>query len=239
MRYYILLSIFSFLLALAVLTPTRIITQQLLPNLRIADWQLHDLQGNIWQGQLQASNSQDLNIKSSWELHPTNLFNDAAVIQIHAESEHSKLYVHSKFNGLQAAFKLYGSIDSHELSAKLEQIQPFSMTGAVTVQQLLITDTPPYYISTGILHWAGGKVSNQQESSSLPALDINLMKQNNTLHIKLSEQNTKFELINIQAKSNKQADIQITQRLLNLTEQATLSENEQDIVVRFTENLMF
>ncbi len=239
MRYYILLSSFSFLLALAVLTPTRIIARQLLPNLRIADWQLYGLQGNIWQGQLQVSNAHALNINITWGLHPTNLFSDAAVMQIRAQSAHSKLYAHSKFNGLQAAFKLYGNIDGHELSSKLEQIKPFSMTGAVTIQQLLITDTPPYYIATGLLHWSGGKVSDQLQSSNLPALDINLIKQNNTLHIKLIERSTQFDLINIQVNAHKQANIQITQRLLNLTEQATLSDNEQDIVVRFTENLTF
>jgi hypothetical protein len=239
MRYYILLSIFSFLLALMVLTPTRIIAQQLLPNLRIADWQLHNLQGNLWQGQLQASNAHAFNIHFTWELHLASLFSDTAVLQIRAESAHSKLYAQSEFNGLQAAFKLYGNIDSHELSSQLEQTKPFSMTGSIVIQQLLLTDTPPYYIATGILHWAGGKVSDQQQSNNLPALDINLIKQNNTLHIKLIEQSTQFELINIQAQTNKQADIQIRQRLLSLTEQATLSDNEQDIVMRFTEDLTF
>lgn len=237
--YYALLCTFSFLIAFSALTPARIIAQTLLPSSRMGVWQINELAGNLWQGQMQLRNQQGLNANINWHIQVSHIFSDQSVILVHAQTAQSKLDLASSFKGLIPAFSLQGLLDSQEISTKLGLPDQASMTGDIQIEELFAEYLPPYYITSGHALWSGGSVSANRKTNRLPALNISIKSEQDALNIRLSEKQTDINVIDIVATPDKQAEIQLAQRLLTLTKQGALSDNERDYVIRFTEKLTF
>jgi len=237
--YYALLCIFSFLIAFSILTPVRIIAQTLLPTSNMNGWQFDGLAGNLWQGEMQLRNQQGLNANINWHIQVSHIFSDQSVILVHAKTAQSKLDLSSSFNGLNPAFRLQGLLDSQEISAKLDLPNQASMTGDIEIESLFVEDLLPYYVTSGHALWSGGSVSANRKTNVLPALNISIKSEQGGLNIQLTEKQTDINVIDIVATPDKQAEIQLAQRLLTLTKQGALSDNERDYVIRFTEKLTF
>jgi len=202
-------------------------------------WQFDDLAGNLWQGQMQLRNQQGLNANINWQIQVSHIFSDQSVILVHAKTAQSKLDLGSSFKGLSPAFKLQGLLDSQEISAKLDLPSQASMTGDIEIESLFVEDLPPYYVTSGHALWSGGRISADRKTNVLPALNVSINSEQDALNIQLSEKQTSINVIDIVAKPDKQVKIQVAQRLLTLTKQGALSDNERDYVIRFTEKLTF
>jgi len=229
--------VLSFLTAFVLLAPVKFLVRTFLPSQQVGVWKLDNLSGNLWQGTMQVGNQKGVNTQLAWQVNITNLLGTDSVMAIDAETERSSLTIHSSFQGLSPAFSLQGQIDSQEISRQLKLPNNAGMTGNIDIKELIVKNKPPYYVASGDAVWAGGYVSANGKRNSLPALLISITPEQDDLNIQLNEQATDINLIKIVATSEKQAKIQIAQRLLKLTKQGALSDNERDYVIRFTEKL--
>lgn len=236
---YLLLCVFFFILSFTLLTPVKFIQDKFLPSAQINHFKLSQLSGNIWQGSLKASYHNKLNTKVQWTINPSYLLSETPVTQITLSTTKSQLRLTSKFKGIFPEFELQGELDSKEISSQLNLPKRAKMSGLIDIQSLTIKNDPPYYVDNLNINWAGGYVSADNNRNQLPALTIHSIKEKDELITHITEAKNKHILLKIIATTNKQAQIQMTQRLLTLTKQGRLSDNENEFVIRFTEKLKF
>ncbi|NOQ16750.1 MAG: hypothetical protein GQ581_06790 [Methyloprofundus sp.] len=236
---YLLLCIISFTLSFTLLTPIKIIQNILLPSAQINHFKFSQLTGNIWQGSLIASYQKELNTKVQWNINLSYLLTEKSVLKIILSTAQSQLQLLSNFQGLSPEFKLQGKLNSKEISSQLNLPKRAKMTGLVHIHKLNLKNAPPYYFDNLNIHWDGGYVSADNNRNQLPALNINSTKKNNELITHITEAKSKQILLKIIATADKQAEIQITQRLLTLNKQGKLSDDDNEFVIRFTEKLTF
>lgn len=236
---YIALCLVSFILCFALLTPVKVIQKQFLPSSQVAQIKLSELSGNLWQGSLVSSYKNKLKTNIYWSISPSHLLSSKPVIKISLSSAQSQLSLHSDFQGLSAKFVATGNLDSREISSQLSLPKGAKMTGKIHIENLDIANKPPYFIAQLKAHWDGGRVSADNKSNYLPALNIKSTTEAENLIINISKDSNKRNLLQIIAMANKQAEIKITQGLLNLTKQGKLSDDETEFVIRFTEKLTF
>jgi len=234
---YLALYLLSFVIALAVLTPMKLIISTL-PLAQLKGVTLQKIQGNLWQGSLQLR-YQKLKTQVQWAIHPSHVFSDKSVLNLQLKTPKSQITLKSDFDGLNPQLKLVGNLNSQEISRKLTLPQHANMTGNIIIKQLLFNNTPPYYLKQADIHWAGGQISANNKNSSLPALQLRSQKKQEILINQVFEASNQKQLILISAHQNKQADINVSQRLLSLLNQGKLSDNEDEFVIRFTEQLTF
>jgi len=236
---YLFLSIISFFLSLALLTPVKIIAEKFIPSLQIADIKFSHLKGNLWLGSLKLSYKNKLKTKLNWSISLTNIFNAQPVTKIKLTTKQSQLNFTSNFQGLTPALSIQGKLDSQEISSQIKLPNQAKMNGLIHIKNINIQNKPPYYINNGELLWDGGTVSANRNKNRLPALGVLLEQNGEHLVSYVTENSNKQSLIEIVASNDKQAEIKVTQRLLSLTKQGKLSDDESEFVIRFTEQLKF
>lgn len=236
---YLLLCSLSFILSFILLTPIKIIQEKFLPSSQINGFNFSQLTGNIWQGSLNASYRHKLKTKAQWTIHPSHLLTDESLIKISLSTHQSQLQFSSNFQGFSPEFKVQGKLNSREISSQLSLPKHAKMTGLVHIQNISLKNTPPYFFDNLNIKWAGGTVSADNNSNRLPALKVSSTTENDIITLHISEEASQQILLKIIANPDKQAEIKITQRLLTLTKQGQLSDNENEFVIRFTEKLNF
>jgi len=236
---YLLLGSLSFVLSFMLLTPIKIIQEQFLPSSQINGFNFSQLTGNIWQGSLSASYRHQLKTKVQWTMSPSHLLTDKSFINISLSTHQSQLQLLSNFQGFSPQFKVQGKLNSREISSQLSLPKHAKMTGLVHIQNIRLKNAPPYFFDNLNIKWAGGTVSADNNSNLLPALKLSSTTENNIITLHISEEASQQILLKIIANPDKQAEIKITQRLLTLTKQGQLSDNEDEFVIRFTEKLNF
>jgi len=236
---YLLICSFSFLFFLLLLMPIKLIANQFITKSQLGRFKLSQLEGNFWQGSLKASNQARLSIHAEWSISPSHLFNDQAVTEIQLNSGQSKLQLHSNFESFMPALSVQGQLNSAEISSQLKLPNHAKMTGIIHIQHMKLEDRPPYFMTDLEAQWEGGRVSANNNSNQLPPLSIKSAQVDNKLITTITETSNQKNLIEIIATPDKQAEIKMTQYLLNLTNQGKLSDNESDFVIRFTEKLAF
>ncbi len=236
---YLLLCSISFTLFFVLLTPSQIIQDMFLPSAQIKHFKLSQLTGNIWQGSLNVSFHNKLNTKVQWTINLSYLLTEKSVTKITLSTAQSQLQLLSNFQGLSPVFKLHGKLNSKEISSQLNLAKQAKMVGVVHIHKLRLKNNPPYYFDNFNIHWDGGYVSADNNTNKLPALNIQSSQENKALVINITEAINKQVLLKIIATANKQAEIKMTQRLLTLTKQGKLSDDENEFVIRFTEKLKF
>jgi len=212
----------------------------LLPISQLKPVNIQHIKGNLWQGTLQLQ-YQRLKANMQWEVHPSYLVSSTqSVLNIQLSSTHSKLTLASNFQELMSPqLRLTGTLNSQEISSQLSLPQRAKMTGDITIKQLQFSNNPPYYLSHADIEWTGGQVSANNKNSHLPALQLHTQQTPEGLVSQLKEASNQKQLVLVTAHNNKQADINVTQRLLSLLNQGKLSDNEAEFVIRFTEQLKF
>jgi len=236
---YLLICSFSFLFFLLLLIPIKLIANQLITKSQLGRFKLSQLEGNFWQGSLKASVQSYLPIQVQWSISPSHLLNEQPVTEIHVNSGQSRLQIHSDFEGLTPALNVQGKLNSTEISSQLKLPNHAKMTGIIHIPHMKLSDNPPYFITSLEAQWEGGRVSANNNSNHLPALSIKSEQVDTKLITTITETSNQKNLIEIIATPDKQAEIKMTQYLLNLTNQGKLSDNESDFVIRFTEKLAF
>jgi hypothetical protein len=211
----------------------------LLPSAEIKHIKLAQLTGNLWQGSAIASYHNKLNTKINWAINLSHIFSEQSVTTITLSTAKSELLLSSNFNGLSPEFKVQGKLDSQEISSQIALPKRVKMTGIVDIQNLNLINVAPYYMDKVNIDWAGGAVTDDNNHTQLPALSFRSIQENGQLIINMTETAHQQLLLKIKTTANKQAEIQITQRLLTLTKQGKLSDDENEFVIRFTENLTF
>jgi len=236
---YLLLCSISFIFALLLLTPIKIIANQFITESQLGRFKLSQFEGNLWQGSLKASTQSYLPIQLQWSISPSHLLNEQPVTEIHVNSGQSQLQIHSNFESFMPALSVQGQLNSAEISSQLKLPNRTKMTGTIHIQHMKLSDNPPYFINSLDAQWEGGRVSANNNSNQLPPLSIKSAQVDNKLISTITETSNQKSLIEIIATPDKQAEVKMTQYLLNLTNQGKLSDNENDIVIRFTEKLAF
>jgi len=236
---YLLLCSISFLLALLLLAPVKIIADYLITESQLGRFKLSQFEGNLWQGSLNASDQNHAPIQVQWSISPSHLFNEQAVTEVHINHGQSQLQIDSNFEGFMPALNVQGQLNSAEISSQLKLPNRAKMTGIIHIQHMILNNTPPYFINHLEAQWEGGRVSANNNSNQLPPLNIKLEQVADKLITTISDTNNQKSLMEITATPDKQAEVKMTQYLLNLTNQGKLSDNENDIVIRFTEKLAF
>jgi len=236
---YLLLCSLSFLFALLLFTPIQIIANQFITESQIGRFKLSQFKGNLWQGSLKASDQNHIPIQVQWSISPSHLFHEQAVTEVHLNHGQSQLQIDSNFEGLTPALSVQGQLNSTEISSQLKLPNRAKMTGIIHIQHMTLNNTPPYFINSLKAQWDGGRVFANNNSNQLPPLSIQLEQVGDKLISTISDTSNQKSLIEITATPDKQAEVKMTQYLLNLTNQGKLSDNESDIVIRFTEKLAF
>jgi len=236
---YLLICSFSFILFLLLLMPIKLIANQFITKSQLGRFKLSQFEGNLWQGSLKASVQSYLPIQVQWSISPSHLLNEQPVTEIYINSGQSQLQIHSNFESFMPALSVQGQLNSAEISSQLKLPNRTKMTGIIHILHMKLSDNPPYFINSLEAYWEGGRVSANNNSNQLPPLNIKSAQVDNKLISTITETSNQKSLIEIIATPDKQAEVKMTQYLLNLTNQGKLSDNENDIVIRFTEKLAF